>query len=372
MSQTVFYFTDSAGYGGAERALLTLLAGLDRARWQPVLIHHPEPGLAPLLAEVRRLEVALWCVPRLPDGLLGARRMPGFAHELRARRPHVFHAHLVAPLACKYGLAAACLARIPAVVATVHLFVDFKIDRSISFQQRLLAAHVGRYLPVSEEVARRLRQSLPIPAHKLQVIRNAIAADEYLRPADPSLRALLNGGTQHPVVLALARLAPQKGLSYLLQAAVQIPEAVFAIAGDGPERATLETQARTLGVDGRVIFLGYQTDVAALLAGCDVFVLPSLYEGLPISVLEAMAAGKPVVATAVGGTDEAVLPGQTGLLVPPADPLALADALRSILSNPTLARRLALAGQRRVQEEFTTAEMVQRVTQVYTELIEQR
>jgi glycosyltransferase involved in cell wall biosynthesis len=171
------------------------------------------------------------------------------------------------------------------------------------------------------------------------------------------------------VVLTVARLDEQKGHCYLLEAAAQVPEAQFVLAGDGPLRASLEAQARSLGVEDRVKFLGYRSDIADLLADCDVFVLPSLYEGLPLSILEAMSAGKPVIATHIGGTDEAVIAGETGLLVPPADSAALAAAIRSLLTDRPLAQRLATAGRARVAQEFSAAKMVQQVIAVYDELL---
>ena len=175
-----------------------------------------------------------------------------------------------------------------------------------------------------------------------------------------------------PVVLTVARLDEQKGHRYLLEAAAQIPEAQFVLAGDGPLRTSLEAQARSLGVEERVKFLGYRSDIADLLADCDVFVLPSLYEGLPLSILEAMSAGKPVIATHIGGTDEAVIAGETGLLVPPANPTALAAAIRSVLTDRPLAQRLASAGRARVEQEFSATKMVQQVMDVYDELLAKR
>ena len=125
-------------------------------------------------------------------------------------------------------------------------------------------------------------------------------------------------------------------------------------------------------MSNRVIFLGYRDDVCDLLSSCDLFVLPSLFEGLPLSVLEAMAAGKPVVATAIGGTDEAVVHGETGLLVPPANPAALAKAMRMVLSDHVMSRRLGAAGRARAHQEFSTETMVQRITKIYGELLESR
>jgi glycosyltransferase involved in cell wall biosynthesis len=303
----------------------------------------------------------------MPDGLQGARRVWPFSRELRARRPDVFHAHLTWPLACKFGLAGAIMARVPAVVATVQLYVEFPLDASIFVQQRLIVAGVGRYIAVSHEVARRLIHKLRWPARKIQVIHNCVPA---ISPECATHNPIDRAG--RPVVLTVARLDEQKGHHYLLDAAAQVPEAQFVLAGDGPLRASLEAQARSLGVEERVKFLGYRNDIADLLADCDVFVLPSLYEGLPLSILEAMSAGKPVIATHIGGTDEAVIAGETGLLVPPANPTALAAAIRAVLTDRPLAQRLASAGRARVEQEFSAAKMVQQVISVYDELLAKR
>jgi glycosyltransferase involved in cell wall biosynthesis len=233
-------------------------------------------------------------------------------------------------------------------------------------QQRLIIAGVGRYVAVSHEVARRLIRKLRWPARKIQVIHNCVSVTTECAPHRPIERS------GRPIVLTVARLDEQKGHSYLLEAAAQVPEAQFVLAGDGPLRASLEAQARALGVEERVKFLGYRSDIANLLADCDVFVLPSLYEGLPLSILEAMSAGKPVIATHIGGTDEVVIAGETGLLVPPADSVALATAIRAVLTDRPLAQRLASAGRARVEQEFSAAKMVQQVIAVYEELLAKR
>lgn len=367
--RTVCYFTDTRGFGGAEQALLNLAAGLDRKDWQPVLIYHDAPGLEPLLTGARKLEMALAPVPRMPDGLEGAGRVPGFVAKLRRWQPAVFHAHLTWPLACKFGLMAAILARVPAIVATEQVFVDFKLDWSISLQQRLIAVGVGRYLPVSHDLAHRLQQRLHIPSRKMQVIYNGIPPETFNRPCNSSQTARVDQTSGRPIVLTVARLDKQKGHTFLLEAAALVPEAQFVLVGDGPERGALESQAAALGLRDRVQFLGYQSAVPELLAGCDFFVLPSLYEGLPLSIMEAMAAGKPVIATAIGGTDEVIVPDDTGLLVPPANAPALATAIQTLLADSALARRLALAGQARVTTMFSAAQMARQVTQVYDDLL---
>ncbi len=365
----IFYFTDSQDFGGAEQSLLNLMRGLDRECWQPLLIHHPGPGIAPLVKQATELAIETWPVPPMPEGWLGAARLPKFAWQLRNKRPAVFHAHLTWPRGCKFGLAAAIMAGIPAIIATEQLFVETSLNSSIRLQQRLLARGVDRYIAVSREVASRLHETFHIPPGKLKVIPNGIPVTAFNRPANPALRATLTPSLERPIILTLARLDKQKGLSYLLEAAAQVPGALFVLVGDGPERESLETQSRQLGTTERVIFLGYRQDVADLLSICDVMVLPSLFEGLPLSVLEAMAANKPVIATNIGGTNEAVIDNETGLLVPPADSAALAAAIHKLLENPQLSQKLAAAGKKQVQRKFSVEAMVRGVTQTYEEIL---
>jgi glycosyltransferase involved in cell wall biosynthesis len=256
-------------------------------------------------------------------------------------------------------------------VATGQLFLQLTSRRE-RYAQRVVCFGIDRYVAVSNDVARRLRTSLSVPTSRIRVVRNGIQLAPFDRPARASLRAALTRGRDRPLVLTLARLDWQKGLPYLLQAAAMVPEAIFLLAGDGPERAALETQAQALNLNDRVVFLGFRDDIPDLLAACDMFVLPSLVEGFPLAVMEAAAAGKPVIATAIGGTEEAVLHGETGLLVPPADPTALAAAVRNLLADPALAGRLAAAGKARAQREFAAETMVRRVTEVYEEVLAAR
>jgi glycosyltransferase involved in cell wall biosynthesis len=366
----VFYFTDSSAFGGSEQVLLTLLRGLDRTHWEPVLIHHPEPGLAPLLQAARDMGVETRVVPRM-RGKQGATLVPRFVQQLRQARPAVFHANLTMPLDCKYGLAAAALARVPAILATEHLFVGIPWQSSRMIE-RLAAKGVDRYIAVSQQISRELAQALPFLASKLQVIHNGIDLEAFGRTHDARSRRMCAATARRPIVLTVARLTAQKGITYLLRAAAQAPEALFVVVGEGPERAALEAQAGDLDLHDRVLFLGPRADIPDLLANCDLFVLPSLFEGLSLSILEALAAGKPVIATDVGGTSEVITHCETGLLVAPADPGALANAIHTLLSDAPLARRLAAAGQARVQRDFSAERMVQSVTNLYRELLQAR
>jgi glycosyltransferase involved in cell wall biosynthesis len=370
MVRTVIHFTDSNVFGGTEQVLLQILSGLDRRHWRPVLFHHPEPGLEPLLEKARNLEVKLRAVPRM-QRIWYTGRLPQFIRALRAERPSILHAHLTWPLSCKYGILAAVMARVPAVVATAQIYFELPKKPLLQMQPRLIATCVDRYIAVSRAVADQLCNDFRIPASKVQVVHNGIPAGHFNGPASPLLRAALTRGKAQSIVLMVGRLDDkQKGQRYLIEAAAQVPEAMFVLAGEGPDRGALEGQARALGVDNRVLFLGYREDIPDLLACCEVFVLPSLFEGLPLSILEAMAAGKPVIASAIGGNDEIIAHGENGLLVPQADPAALAGAIRAVLSDPALARRLAEAGRSRVRREFAVETMVESVTRVYDELVD--
>ena len=369
MRRTVVHFLDSPSFGGTEQALLHLLAGLDRDRWRPVLFHHAEPALAPLLEGAHRLKVETKVVPRL-GGVGTATALPTLVGQLRTERPAVFHAHLCWLLSCKYGLLAAAMARVPGVVATAQQYLDPPWSRGIAAQQRLFATCVDRYIAVSHAIAGQLCGPFRVPARKVQVVHNAVP-----RPSTDASRGENGAGDLpdlggRPKVLTVARLDAQKGHTVLLEAIRRIPEAAFVLAGDGPERATLEANVRAFGIADRTVFLGHRTDIATLLVRCDFLVLPSLYEGFPLAIQEAMVAGRAVIASAVGGVPEAVHNEVTGLLVPPGDPVALADAIRRLLADPALAQRMGAAGRVRAEQEFSYEAMVQRTTRIYDEVLE--
>jgi len=369
VARSIFFYTDSRLLGGAEQAMFMLIGALDRNAWRPTLLLDAAPGVEPLAERAAELEVPVRPIPPMPLGLAGARRAPRLARLLRRERPAVFHAHLSWPLAAKYGLAAAVAARVPAVVATVQLVPAMDLDRSSFLQLRAISTGVGRYIAVSRDVADQLAERFHWPRAKIEVVYNAVEPQRFQGSGSEALREELTGGRERPLVLTSARLHEQKGHAVLLRAATEVPGAVFAFAGDGPERAALEGLAAELGIADRVLFLGERGDVAELLAACDVFALPSLYEGSSLALLEAMAAGRPVVSSAIGGTDELIEDGVSGLLVPPADAGALAAALRRLLSDESLRTALARQARERVERDFTRDAMARRVTGIYEQIL---
>jgi glycosyltransferase involved in cell wall biosynthesis len=373
VTRSVAHFIDTTAFSGAERALLHVLQALDRRSWRPILFHHDAPGLRPLIAGATAAGVEHRTVASM-RGLRGALSVPLFARALRRERPDVFHAHLNWPLACSGGILAAASAHVPAIVATVQLFSDLPDALTMPLQRRIVTRAVGRYVAVSRGVFRDVEQTLRVPPSRIRLVPNSVDLATF-QPAplpDPAIRLQMAGRTDLPIALTLARLDRQKGLTYLIRAAVRTPNVAFVIAGDGPEREALERETRARGVSDRVRFVGFRSDVAALLANSDLFVLPSLIEGLPLSVLEAMAACRPVVATAISGTDEVVRHRITGLLVPPSDPDVLAGAIQEIVRDQALAGRLARAGYDLVKRDFTTDAMARSIMAVYDELLDER
>jgi glycosyltransferase involved in cell wall biosynthesis len=213
-----------------------------------------------------------------------------------------------------------------------------------------------------------------VPAGRIRVVENAVDAARVRAEAAggrEAVRAEWGVGARDLVVLALGRLSPEKGHRVLLDAFLALPpgSARLVLVGDGAERGALEARAPK---DGRVRFAGWRTDAARCLGAADVFALPSLREGLPLAMLEAMAAGLPVVASRVGGVPGALAEGACGLLVPPGDAGALAEALARLLGDPALCRRLGEAGAARVRERHGAEGQAAALEAVYRSISRRR
>jgi len=373
MSKTVTYYIDSKYFGGAEQVLYTLVKGLDRDVWNPVLVYHPYPGISPFIRGIENENVKTIPTPEIRSYRdIGS--INKLSSALRDIRPAIFHANLNWPLSCNYGLIAAFLARVNIILATQHLFPGITWWRE-RLEQKLVSFIVDTYIAVSNDVARQMREIIT-PGDKVEVVHNGIIIENYEGGGNgintsEAFDSIKRGRDTSPVVLTVARLDKQKGHTYLLKAAADVPGALFVFAGDGPERADLEKEAEELRLSDRVIFLGQRNDVRELLLGCDLFVLPSLFEGLPLSIMEAMAAGKPVIASDIGGVNELIRDGETGYLVPPGDTHALARRINTLISDPALARKMALAGKTLVEKEFSADSMVAGVTGIYKRYLSQ-
>jgi sugar transferase (PEP-CTERM/EpsH1 system associated) len=286
----------------------------------------------------------------------------------RREHPDVVHTHRWGTL-CE-GLVAARLAGVPHLVHGEHGTLE--VRRLNAFIQRRAWNHVDRVLSVSSRLAEKISQEIGYPLKRITVIRNGVDLKRF-RPQDkPSARRKLNLPEDAFVIGTVGRLVEVKDHATFLRALAQLRDAgvpfVSLIAGKGPLQRQTESLAATLGLMDRTRFLGDRNDVDSVMAAFDVFVLSSASEGLSNTIQEAMACGLPVVATRVGGADELVDEGHSGIIVPPRDPEALKNALQRIAGNPSLRERMGAVGLVRARLLFGLDRMIREYEAVYTGL----
>lgn len=356
----IVFVTDNLGVGGAERHLVRLISGLAAtSEWEVTVYCLSRSGEFVSSLEERGIPVVGSPEPwsRSPGRLL--RATVDLYRYFRQIRPDIAHCYMV--YGGFLGSVTARLAGVPYVVTTRRIAHGYTGRRLLAY--RLVHALMDRLSDAVIavcETARLQAVAEGTPVTKTFTVYNAIDLPE------PEGIPQLSGS---PVIGTICSLAKRKGLSYLLAAVPRVlqtlPEARFFLVGDGPQRQNLELQALDLGISTQVEFLGPRGDIAGLLCAFDLFVLPSLLEGMPNAVLEAMAAGVPVVATAVGGVPEFVESGHTGLLVPPASPSALADAMLRLATDVNLRRQCAHKAQVLVDTRFTAGRELGDTEQVY-------
>jgi glycosyltransferase involved in cell wall biosynthesis len=370
---SVMQFTNTMARGGVEEHILSLLWGLDRRHFRFSMVCPSQ------VAEKIRPDVPAWV--ELHSLELVKVTQTGAALELarliRNQRVDILHAHMFQSSMFASPIGKLC--RVPVTVETPHirehwrsgwLKGNFVVDRTIGRM-------VDHYIAVSEANARYLIESKGLPASKITVIH---PGSDLRRFADVGavrgdLKARLGFAESDPVLLVVGRLESQKGHRVLLEAMPEIlrkfPATRLVCLSEGSLRPELEQRTRHLGLDAAVHFVGYQPDVVEWLSLADVSVLPSFFEGLPLTAIESMAAGRPIVASAVDGTPEAVLDGQTGFTVPPGDPASLADAICKLLADRGLRERMSRAGRQWVLENFSKERLMQRTGDFYIRAWEQ-
>ncbi|MGH9381471.1 MAG: glycosyltransferase [Thermoanaerobaculia bacterium] len=364
----ILYVIDSLKVGGAEMLLLDMLRGY-RDQGHRLAVAYFSPG--PLEGEVAALDVPASRVSR--SGLADPRAVLRLVGLIRRQRPQVVHTHLwKSDLA---GQLAAALAGVPVRVSTAHNVDPWRRRGALARINRLFTSRCQRVIAVSREVHDYLVETRAYQPEKLVTIENGIDLTRFDPHRQPPANLAATWGFEPdaPMIGVVGRLEPQKGHSVLLEAAVhvtrELPKARFLVVGDGHLRSELEAQRSRLGLDSRVVFTGVVHDVPATLSALDAITFPSLWEGLPVALLEAMAMEKPVVATTVGGIPEVVRDGVSGVLVPPGDPEALARGLLGVLRDPTLARRLGTQARQVVRQRYSAQTMHRRILDLYSGLM---
>ncbi len=351
---------------GAERQLVALCCRLDRNEFEPAVCCLTRGG--PLEEPLRQNDIPVTILNKRGRWDLGViRRLTAVIKDVQ---PDILHTWL--PTSNTIGRIAGLMTHVPALIASERA-ADVWKGFFRRWADRILTRRSAAVITNAEAVRRFLFERIGLPESKIVVVRNGLDLDEYDARARQGLSGPAPDRGEGLVVGTAARLEEQKGMTYLIEAFARLPgdlnRAQLWIAGAGPEEARLREQARLLGQGDRIHFLGMRRDVPALMHEFDLFVLPSLWEGLPNVVLEAMAARRGVVATAVHGTPELVAEGKTGLLVPPRDPGALAAAIAKLLSDPAARASFGEAGRKRVAKEFGMDRMVRETQDVYRRVL---
>ena len=363
-------------FGGAA-AIILGLCRVARAEGWEVDVLTTDPTFQQAVARQGFGVVDLDAVRREIRPLGDLRGLLRLVRFLRAQPYDIVHTHT--SKGGFLGRLAARLVGVPVVIHTAHGFA-FHEDSPLPIRlfyaalERLASRWCHRIVAVSEfhrDWAIRLGMCRPA---SIVAIPNGITAPHRNPEIDPArIRRRLRAGPGDVLIVTVSRLAPDKGLEYLLQAAAMLPRTEphihIAVAGDGPARGRLERLAGRLGVTCRVLFLGFRSDIADLLAAGDMVVLPSVREGLSISLLEAMAAGKPIVATSIGSQREVAAHREMAWLVPPADSRSLRDAIVGLARDRALRDSLGANARAVYESSYTEKRMLQSYRQLYLDLL---
>jgi glycosyltransferase involved in cell wall biosynthesis len=368
----VLQMIDKPFIGGGQAVLLSIAQGLDESRFE---VEIGAQGGGPLEDAAREAGIPFRPLPfggKLKRGLVRA-----IARDLKANPPDILHTH--GGVAGLYGRLAARRAGVKAVVHTLHgihylHYANPAARLAYVLLERYCSRRTDAVVLVSQADLDEAGRRRLAPAAKLKLVRNgidlgAIGSESFAERVE-SIRLHLN--VDGPIVGTVARLHRQKGLIHLLRAVPAIleehPAARVLVAGGGELEPELRAEVKRLRLDRRFAMLGARPDALELMFLFDVFVLPSLWEGLPLVLIEAASLGKPIVATDIGGTREIIADGETGLLVPPADPDALAGAVNRLLSDRALAARLAANAKSTIPPRFTLGRMVREYSEIYSSL----
>ena len=364
----VLHIIDSLRYGGAETLLFELTTRLDAYGFRPI-VFYCEPG--PLIDDFKNKNIPVTHLPWIArvDPILLARMYKA----IRKERPQIVHTHLFK--SDLHGRLAARMAGVPVVVSTLHNCNAWARNPLFGLTYGFTTKFADRLIAVADEVRDYVIRYLRILPEKILTIPNAVSIERFEGKSKEgsAVRKEFNISPDMLLLGIVGRLEPQKDHDGFLRAAVRIYKnnrnVRFLIVGDGYLRDQLIASANTLGLQEVVTFCGVRKDIPAVMAALDVVVLSSRYEGLPVVLLEAMAASRPIVSTAVSGVLGVVEDGVTGVLVEPLNSEALAEACLCLIGNPELRKKMGQNGYERVKTRYSINAMTEKTVALYRNLI---
>jgi sugar transferase (PEP-CTERM/EpsH1 system associated) len=362
--------------GGLENGLVNLVNHMPAERFRHAIVSLTDAS--EFRRRIRRPDVAVYCLHKPPGNSIATQLR--LWRLLRRLRPDIVHTRNLAALECTVAAAlAGCRIRVHGEHGRDVADPDGTSLRRQAIR-RLYKPFVHRYVAVSADLARYLRTRVGVDEGRVSHICNGVDIGRF-HPRGEAPAAAGRSDTGAPFVIGTAgRMDPVKDPLNLVRAFCILVERMgamrgalrLAMAGDGPLRKEVVSMLRRAGLEGHVSVTGPCSDMPAFMRGLDVFVLPSLGEGISNTILEAMASGVPVIATRVGGNPELVQESVSGLLVPPADPHALADAMACYIAQPDVARRHGAAGRQAAEQRYGLQAMVRNYEQLYDELLAPR
>lgn len=371
----IVYIITSTGIGGAEKILYYTVTGLDRTKYSISVCSLKEKG--EIAKELESDGIKVHCLYMAKkEGFIGwlssivtLFRLFFYLKKLRPTIVHsfLFRANILARIA-------GYLIGVPIVISSVRVMGGE--GKYFHYLERITSFMVDHYITVSESVKKHLIQHSQIPGGKISVIYNGVGMTNQNPLQTRNLKKPLEIENEGEIIITVGRLHAQKGHCYLLQAIAKagkkVPKIKLIIIGEGEEENNLKNLVKSLDLKDKIIFAGLRGDVEKIFPIAELFILPSLWEGMPNAILEAMAAGKPIVATKVGGVPELVVHGETGILVPPEDSDALASAIIGLLRDKLKAKKMGEAGRMRVEEHFNISKTIKETEYIYLELLKEK
>lgn len=367
----VFHLIDGLTFGGAETLLRDLASGLENLGYR-VTVGYSTPG--PFVQVLEKEGLHLVRIPRL--GLVDPMFLLRIMRIIQKDPPHVFHTHLFK--SDFHGRFAARFMGVPVVVSTLHNNDVWANNWIMGHLYGLTSIWADLLIAVSPEVKEFHCAKTGVSENKIQVIKNSVDVNAFsgYEEEGSAIRAEFGFVPSSVVYGIVGRLKEQKNVSMFLKAAAEIkqqqPDARFLVVGDGPLLSDLKGLAKELDLLPSLVFTGMRKDIPEILKSLDVLVLSSLWEGLPVVLLEAMAASLPVVSTAVDGVIGVVQPDVTAFLVPSGDHAKLAEACLKLGRDPELRMRMGQAGKKLVSEEYSLDNMITRISDQYISLLQSK